>query len=234
MSDSTSHPLTALETFLVSRRNPSLTLQGVRDGFASETFCLQGAGLVLANPDGLVESWLVPWAAREALSLTSAFATLPAALPDWWLGTGRHQAADQGGWYHWLAGRVNEWTELVQEGQRPWRRAAYLGLLDRAQVVEWLGQFAPRDLLPGLQYWPTRLALRCTHDSSWVRSGDWVGVTVQDVLDNASKSVVLAQVRATLQADGLDLGCHPGNCSSVECGSCPYQGKSYLVKECED
>ena len=110
-------------------------------------------GLVLANPDGLVERW--------------------------------------------LAGRVNEWTDLGLDGQWPWWRASDMGLLNRARVLEWLGQFATRALLPGLQYWPTRPAPRVTEDGSWVRPGEWVGFTGQDIPDNASKSVVLARVGKT-------------------------------------
>ena len=125
---------------------------------------------------------------------------------------------------------MNEWTDLAQEGQRPWRRAADLGLLNRAQVVEWLGQFAPRDLLPGLQYWPTRRALRVTQDGSWAPPGEWVGSTGQAILANASTSVVMAKIRALLQNDGMDFGCRSGDCSAVECEDCPDQAKFCLVE----
>lgn len=71
--NSNDRPLTALEAFLVSRKNPNITFSEVRVLYTTDTFNLQGAGLVRANPDGLVESWLVPWAAREALSETSQY-----------------------------------------------------------------------------------------------------------------------------------------------------------------
>ena len=58
MTDSANGPLTAFETFLVSRKNPNRTFSEVRDVYTTDTFNLQGTGVVLANPDGLVERWL--------------------------------------------------------------------------------------------------------------------------------------------------------------------------------
>ena len=163
--------MTGFELFLVSPKNPRRMFDSPVD---PGRFNIRGVAVVVANPE-LNGLWLQQWASLEALSETSCPTDHRLRLPEWWVGSGRWQSADGGGWLLWLRDRVNAWSDLPGRDRADWERLAVQGVVNRRDVNDWFLLFAPVRLTHAAPVWffPSLGKMRTW--CGWVLNSETVG-----------------------------------------------------------